>query len=120
MWIYRRLDGALMDAAGERIATGYSGQGDGLNNPADDAVVGEGPIPSGLYTFGTPHLSPNVGPYAMALTPNAGTDTHRRSAFLIHGDNTAMNHTASHGCIILKRPARMSMWQSDDHTLKVI
>ena len=118
MWTYRQGDGALSHD-GEVIAHGYSGHGVGLNNPADEAIPGVGPIPHGRYTFGPPHLSNHVGPYAMVLTPCAGTDTHGRSAFLCHGDNASVNRSASHGCVILMRPTRQAIWQSGDHQLEV-
>jgi len=119
MWQYRQADGAL-SRDGEVIAHGYSGHGAGVNNPAAEKLAGEGPIPAGAYTFGEPHTSAKVGLYAMALVPNAGTNTFGRSAFLCHGDNSAGNHTASHGCIILMRPTRQAIWQSGDHALSVV
>ena len=54
------------------------------------------------------------------LTPQSGTNTYGRDGFLIHGDNTAMNHTASHGCIILPRIVRAGIDASDDKVLEVV
>jgi hypothetical protein len=53
----------------------------------------------------------------MDLAPAVGTDTFGRSAFLIHGDN--LTHTASHGCIILRREVRVQINQSTDRELIV-
>ena len=117
-WIYAQSTGALSHD-GAYVATGYSGHGAGLNNPGDDALAGVGPIPRGIYDIGMPHLSPQVGPYAMCLTAQPGTDTHGRSAFLMHGDTAAANHTASHGCMIFTRPTREAVWRSGDHVLEV-
>jgi hypothetical protein len=55
----------------------------------------------------------------MRLEPDAGTDTRGRAGFLIHGDNTAMDHTASHGCIILPRATRLTIDASDVRALVV-
>jgi hypothetical protein len=43
-----------------------------------------------------------------------------RDGFLIHGDNSAMNHTASEGCIILTRDIRQRISDSGDTQLTVI
>jgi hypothetical protein len=43
-----------------------------------------------------------------------------RSGFFIHGDNQAMNHTASEGCIILPHAARIAIASSGDRGLRVI
>jgi len=37
------------------------------------------------------------------LTPIEGTDTFGRSGFMVHGDNQALNHSASEGCIVAPR-----------------
>ena len=42
----------------------------------------------------------------MRLTPNPGTNTFGRGGFLMHGDNSLLNHTASEGCIIAPRGIR--------------
>ena len=118
MWTYRQGDGALSHD-GEVVAHGYSGHGVGVNNPSAEAIAGVGPIPRGRYTFGAPHVSARVGPYAMALEPHAGTNTHGRSDFLCHGDNAAANRTASRGCIIMSRGVRQAIWASGDHALEV-
>ena len=48
-----------------------------------------------------------------------GHDANGRSAFLVHGDNSAGNHSASHGCIILNRIVRDRMRRSGDMGLEV-
>lgn len=118
-WTYRQSTGDLAHN-GAHVATGYSGHGEGFDNPADDATPREGPCPRGRYSIGEPHNSLKVGPFAMALTPLPGTDTHGRSAFLMHGDNRAANHTASHGCLIFSHPTRLLVARSGDHILEVV
>ena len=106
---YHQSTGAIRcvdDTTGDVVAqgTGYSGFGPGLNNPAAQAVPNTGPIPQGSYSMGSP--TNRKGPTTIPLTPFPGTDTLGRSGFLIHGDNSQMNHTASHGCIVLSRDVR--------------
>ena len=101
-WSWDQSEGALY--LGElRVARGYSGRGEGRNNPAMEAVRGVGPIPAGRWRIGPPHLSARTGPHVMTLTP-IGHDAHGRSAFQIHGDNAAGD--ASSGCIVLPRWVR--------------
>jgi hypothetical protein len=92
---------------GQPLGTGYSGNGEGLNNAAMQQVHGVGPIPQGTYTIGPPHADAEVGPVAMALLPAAGNAMFNRGDFLIHGDNAALDHTASEGCIVLPHDVRV-------------
>ena len=106
------------------VGTGYSGQGTGLNNPSEQYTPNTGPIPQGTYTIesqrdnvtGAGHKLPG----SMRLDPTSGTDTHGRAGFLIHGDNSRGDHSASNGCIILPRPARNDIGGSSDRTLVVV
>lgn len=122
MWTYRQHDGFVLDKTGAHVATGYSGAGHstatGRNNPDMDNVHNAGPIPRGRYTIGAPHVSPNTGPFTMNLTPEAGTETHGRGDFRIHGNNA--ENDASHGCIILGPDSRHLIWQSGDHEIEVV
>ena len=118
-WTYVQSTGKLSDPAGQWVATGYSGHGEGVNNPADDAIPDVGPIPAGSYIIGAAITHPTCGPIAMRLDPVAGTDTHGRAGFLIHGDSAAGNHTASHGCIILPPNIRTQINASTDRGLVV-
>lgn len=115
-WRYVQSTGALYGVAG-LIGTGYSGHGEGRNNPAMEAVPRVGPIPAGLWAISNPHDSPHTGPFTLDLTP-VGHDAHGRSAFKIHGDNKA--HDASAGCIVLFRAVRETIWNSGDHQLEVV
>lgn len=104
---------------GGGINTGYSGHGAGLNNPEMENVVGVGPIPRGkwhIVRWDDHHAG--KGPIVAVLEP-VGHDAHGRSAFLIHGDNSAMNHTASHGCIIAARGIREALRASGETELVV-
>ena len=83
-WVYSQSSGSLTHVDGNGVptpnmgGTGYSGHGDGLNNPASQNVNGSpgapneqnaGPIPQGTYHIGNPHPSPVTGPYSLNLDP---------------------------------------------------
>lgn len=94
---------------GEHFDWAYSGHSAGVNNPALQFMSKVGPIPVGHYTIGPAFVHPVAGAVCMRLTPNPGTDDHGRDGFMWHGDNIAMNHTASEGCIISNRNARSAV-----------
>jgi hypothetical protein len=119
MWTWKISTGTL-SRDGRPIASGYSGRGEGKNNPAWQKVKGQGPIPVGMYSIGAPHDSAEVGPYALALTPMAGNEMYGRGDFLAHGDSTTHPGWASKGCIILARIIRRLIWNSGDRVLKVV
>ena len=125
MWIYKQSTGLLNDPDGKHIATGYAGGNcgknpEGINNSAMQDKHSIGPLPQGLYTFGTPLLQSHLGPFAIPLIPNPSNEMYGRSAFYCHGDKSDPPRSASEGCIIMPRAIRNSMWQSDDHQLQVI
>lgn len=54
------------------------------------------------------------------LSPEPGTNAHGRGDFFIHGDNPAMNQSASQGCIIINGwQNRWNIWQSGTRLIKV-
>jgi hypothetical protein len=117
MWTYRQSDGELLHD-GQFEGTGYSGTGDGRNNPAAQKLEGVGPIPCGRYRIGGAYDHPRLGPCVMNLDAEFGTDTFGRSLFRIHGDNA--RHDASHGCIILGPAIRHAIAGSFDRELTVV
>jgi hypothetical protein len=117
-WTYSQSTGELTQD-GRHVATGYSGAGDGRNNPGQQATRNVGPIPQGRYTIGAPHNSRHVGPEAMSLTPLPGTQTFGRSDFLIHGDSRTHPGAASAGCIVLPLDIRRRIAGSGDTNLEV-
>ena len=118
MWTYCQSSGEL-SRNGVFVGKGYSGREAGLNNPAMEADEGVGPIPAGRWVIGAVFDHPRLGRCVMHLMPDA-FDPHGRAAFLIHGDNAQMNHTASHGCIILAHLIRLQIAASPDRALTVI
>ena len=100
---------------------GYSGKGVGLNNPNFQWQHDVGPIPQGRWVVGKffDDLG-GKGPVVAYLSPADATETFHRSGFMIHGDNSEHNHSASEGCIILGPGLRRMMADSEDYTLLVI
>ena len=119
MFTYSQSTGTMTDPTGAALATGYSGNGDTMNDPDSQNVEGHGPVPQGTYRIGPANTVPHLGPIAMALTPDPANTMFGRSGFFIHGDNVLMNHTASEGCIILDRTSRQTIANSDDRVLTV-
>jgi hypothetical protein len=120
MWEYSQSSGQLVDPSGTVTGIGYSGNGPDLNRPASQDVIGHGPCPQGLYTMGPWFDDPEKGPIVTHLAPDPDNEMFGRSGFMIHGDNPAMNHTASDGCIILAHDIRVALSLSADDELNVM
>lgn len=118
-WTYHQRTGELW-RNGAKVATGYSGNGKGLNNPDMETVQGVGPIPRGRWYLDGVYNSAKVGPFAIILDPDPSTNTFGRSAFRIHGDNSKGDRSASNGCIILPRAIRDKLWNFKDRILDVV
>lgn len=116
-WIFHQGSGDFYHNA-EYEGLGYSGCGEGRNNPDAQKMHGVGPTPRGLWRIGDAYSHPQLGPICMNLTPKAGTETFGRDLFRIHGDNKT--HDASHGCIILGPSIRQAIASSGDHDLEVV
>jgi hypothetical protein len=85
------------------------------------ALADVGPIPQGDWIIeGPPINTAKHGPFVLTLTPSPGTDTLKRSGFLIHGDAIQASGTASKGCIIMGRTVREQIWDSGDRDLEVV
>lgn len=122
MWTYEQRTGRLIAPNGELSAVGYSGHGQGLNNPAMEHVEKVGPIPAGQWIIGSPYDSDKTGPFTLPLYPDTATATFGRSGFKIHGDSIAEagEEQASEGCIVLSHAARVQISDSGDSRLLVV
>jgi hypothetical protein len=119
MWTYHQTSGQIFQGT-SLIAVGYSGYGAGKNNPADEAIEDEGPIPAGQWRIVAWHDTyEDKGPQVAQLEP-VGHDARGRSGFLIHGDSSAHPGQASHGCIIANRPCRDQWRASGDTDITVV
>lgn len=119
MWQYEQTTGVI-SLDGAYLARGYSGAGEGKNNPLMQDAHNVGPLPVGFYTIEKPRNTMTRGPYVLPLTPAEDNKMFGRSAFLIHGDSIAHPGTASQGCIILPRAVREEIWNSGDNQLEVV
>lgn len=115
---YEQSTGRMLHDGAE-IGVGYSGRGDGKNNPDMEDVQGVGPIPRGQWRIGAAYQHPHLGPVVMNLDP-MGFNPYGRSAFRIHGDSISHPGEASDGCIILPRPVRQMIASSSDKVLMVV
>ena len=121
MWTYSVADGSLYaPKTGARIAFGYSGREKGLNNSCYENVHCIGPIPRGQWIIGKFFDDAEKGPVVCHLIIGPASDVYGRDGFMIHGDNSAHNCSASEGCIILPRFAREAIRDSGDSQLMVI
>lgn len=120
MWTYDSTTGNVTNPDGTFLGTAYSGNGVGLNNPAMENIHNHGPIPRGQWTIGAFFDDPEKGPIVCHLSPAETTDTYGRSGFMIHGDNKALDNTASEGCIVAPRFVRDRISESADRVLQVV
>lgn len=120
MFVYTQATGEMLSPDGAIVGKGYSGFGQGKNNPRMQDVKGVGPIPEGSYTIGEPFTSEVEGILTMRLYPDECVPTFDRCGFLIHGDSMQHPGCASHGCIILPRPARLLVAENLDKRLLVV
>lgn len=120
MYTYQQSTGKLTNPDGIVIGTGYSGKSLGLNKPTADHVPQLGPIPRGIYTIGKAEDSPQLGPLSLPLRPFISNNMHGREGFFIHGDNQAMDYTASEGCIVLAHNLRQMIADDSEKLLEVI
>jgi len=98
--------------------TGYAGCGHGLNNPDMENVPLTGPLHCGFYDVSGPSNDIKTGPFTLSLT--AWKPLYGRGEFKIHGDNQALNRTASEGCIVLPLAFRQSIYMSRIPVLAVL
>lgn len=119
-WYYSQSSGELSRDGISVTAQGYSGYGNGKNNPVMQDHADVGPVPRGTYVIGKAQTSGRHGPLALPLIPDPANEMHGRSAFLIHGDSLAHLGGASRGCIILPRGARQRIVASHDSILQVV
>lgn len=126
MWRYVQRTGALYAPDGERAGVGYSGHGDGLNNPDEQSVKQTGPLPCDDYTIGAAECVEVAGPhgkFVLRLTADHPRDDFGRDGFLMHGDRKDAEenpHQASEGCIVQALVVRERVNASPDKRLRVV
>jgi RHS repeat-associated protein len=125
MCLYSQLTGNLTcvnDVTGQQYINcdGYSGQGQGYNNPELDALSGSvpqglegfehnmdaGPVPRGYYRVGAAIQRAGFGQPVFPIYPLPFTNMWGRNHIQIHGDSKDHPGRASNGCIILGQKCR--------------
>jgi hypothetical protein len=124
MWVFEITTGNMYDPNGKLVSNGYAGGNcgknpEGIDNPDDEGLKNIGPLPEGIYTFGTPVDHSHLGAFAIPLIPDPANNMLGRGGFYLHGD-TVQYQAASEGCIIQPLPTRDACWASPDHQLQVV
>lgn len=115
----------MLDPDGNLVQQLYAGCGIGRNNPAAQSLHVEGPLPVGGYTIGeleATHTTAegHVLTDSAALIPDPENEMFGRSGFRIHGRKSAVDESASNGCIILDHGPRMLVLNSACKRLRVV
>lgn len=105
MFTYSQTTGVLTHN-GYAVSRGYSGHGEGVNNPAMQNVPMVGPCPQAEYVMQKAVTDPKLGQIAIRLVPKPGSEMFGRAGFFMHGDNANLDHTASEGCLIFDHDTR--------------
>jgi hypothetical protein len=126
MWTYEQATGRLSHN-GLRHTVGYSGFGEGKNNPAMQDHRDLGPCPRGQFTLelitgpdGQPCDYERKKAPVFRIVPKPGTEMFGRAGFLLHGDSISAPGTASHGCVIENHIERMAILESGDTDFEVV
>ena len=108
---YDPSTGHITDEAGNLLAIGWAGNGEGKNNPAMQNVHNVGPLPYGLYEVAEwEHFHNGLGHDVVALHQIEG-ETYGRDGFFIHGPAINSEHYGqeSKGCIVVPREGRLKL-----------
>ena len=101
----------------------YSGAPGAVNDGSQQNTPNVGPIPLGDYDIGAGVGHRGTGPNSLPLTPMASNDqfpsTRNPGSFLMHGDNSRGNQSASQGCIICSPNTRSTINNSGGGTVTV-
>ncbi len=127
-WIYHQSTGELLKPDGTRLAFGFAGQKNGLNNPEAQQEHNVGPLPQGDYIMtGWIESDSHLGLCVIVLNPTLETKTFGRTLFRIHGARSLDRNglqgflSSSEGCIcIADCVGRRAIWTSGDRLLRVL
>ncbi len=119
-WKFLIAEGRILKPDGSYHCTAYSGAPGYIDNPDAESLRNLGPIPEGLYRFGTPVDTPDHGPFFIPLIPDPTNRMYNRGSFGWHGDSIKHPGCASQGCVISIQLARRAAWESEDHVFEVV
>ena len=112
-WTYSQSTGEMVGPDGETMQ-GYSGYGDGLNNPDMQDVENVGPIPRGEWDISDSYGKMRINLKALNVQGISNRDL---KSFEIHGDNPSLNYTASQGCIIINGIHNRRLFRQGDRLI---
>ncbi len=128
-WQYQQSTGItdlkVGDLTIQPVKGGYSGHGQGLNDPESESVgesddkANAGPLPKGKYTIG-PWYNGSKGNPMARLAPGPDTEMFGRYAIEWHADNRSMHFSASTGYIASPQDARQAIAGSHVTDLEVV
>lgn len=127
-WTYSQGTGRLIKPDGTLEGFGFAGNGNGLNEPAQQMTHNVGPLPQGDYTM-TKWIDkhPTMGLCVIELTPSPSNMMFGRSGFFIHGSRNLLTSglngflESSDGCIVIGDCSlRQAIWASLDRALTVV
>jgi hypothetical protein len=118
---FSQTTGTLTDNEGQIVATGWSGHGEGKNNPLMQSVHNVGPLPQGLYKVGVWEDHPHLGHMVAHLSMVDGKDF-GRDGFFIHGPSKDKDKYGeeSQGCIVVPRPDRQKVHDLNPQCVQVV
>jgi len=105
---YQITSGIMSQDDSTQVATGWSGNGLGKNQPEMTNVHNVGPLPVGTYSVGEWSDHPHVGPNSARLTQTSG-ESFGRDGFFIHGPGTTDYGQESKGCIVIPHNDRLKV-----------
>ena len=129
-WEYQQSTGITALKVGDLtiqpVPGGYSGHGQGLNDPESQSVgtkddpANPGPLPQGTYTIGAWYDGSKGKPMAK-LDPSPGTEMFGRDEMEWHANNDRKPaFSSSEGCIVSPLATRQAAWASGVTSLEVV
>lgn len=123
----------ILQANGAIIGKGYSGHGEGINNPDMEMDADIGPLPRGDWELkliaddnGNPIDYKGKKAPVFHVIPCSGTETFGRSGFLMHGHMSGEivgnpeTEKSSLGCLVQEHATRVQVMISTDKRLRAI
>lgn len=133
MFRYQVKTGILINSGNAVIGKGYSGHGEGLNNPAFEQLHDIGPTPRGIYIAeliadkdGNPIDYKHKSAPVFRLIPEPETNTFGRSGFLMHGHEKgeiigkSETENSSLGCMVQEHATRVQVMIATDKRIHVL
>lgn len=114
-------DGNILLDENSNPVVGWSGKGEGKNNPAMQDVHEVGPLPCGTYRICPwEEEHDHLGHLVAFLKPYPDNEMFGRDAFFIHGPSATHYGQESKGCCVVPHIGRVAIMNSGADTLEVV